>query len=287
MFRRGRKLSIATWRLAHVFKRRKHVEGKCYISYKHSCTVCETQLDKKITGILVAASVLMLAFAFSSPVYAPSTNTCTSFPTYGGSFFNCIIYFESGWNLISSPVVPFSGVLGVTTYSSTVNGIFGQSIAGNLKYVTSVYTYSNTKASWTFCTVGHTGTGSSETWSCPSLSIVGGNGYWVYCTSSFSVTISGYVIPPAGAPPSYAVVKGWNLVGFEPISAMSTSPVTSETYATYFASLTGLIVTSYAYCNSAGMACTPTGAYLTAPSTLYVGQGVWVNLNAPATFSPA
>lgn len=252
------------------------------------------KLDKKIVGILVAATVLMLTSAFSSaPVYAASTNTCTSIATYGGSFYTCTVALEYGWNLISSPVVPFSGTLGLTTYSNTVNGLFGTTTSGQLQYVTSVYTYSNSRAAWSYCLVVETvrTPSTSDTWSCVAYggltTLIGGNGYWVYANNAAisGITIGGYVIPPASAPPSYALRTGWNLLGFEP--AMTTTPVTSEAFATYTTSITSDFTTAYAYCNTSGQACTPLGGYESSPpTTLYVGQAFWVYMTSAETFYP-
>lgn len=123
-------------------------------------------MNKKILGIIIALIMLTAL----SPVYAQPT--CTRVATYGGSFYNCTIEFVVGWNLISLPVVPFTGTQFSRTFNNTVKGIFG---SDGLAQGTVVETYAN--GLWRVCAALTAGTCSGSL-----RNMVDGNGYWVYAS---------------------------------------------------------------------------------------------------------
>jgi hypothetical protein len=94
------------------------------------------------------------------------------------------ISLNSGWNLISLPLIPTGGSVSVATLFSG-------------KPVDAIWSYSG------------------GSWVSPTT-MVDGKGYWVHMTAASSITLSGVVNPnPPQTPPTYSVVTGWNLMGFK------------------------------------------------------------------------
>ncbi|MGA8856965.1 MAG: hypothetical protein WB643_07345, partial [Candidatus Bathyarchaeia archaeon] len=114
------------------------------------------------------------------------------------------ITLESGWNLISFPIVP---------NSTSIANLLRSQIASN--EVVSVWAYSASSRSWHVFTPGKPSTLTTMT---------DGNGYWVYMRTDDTLYIDGNVIVPGSIPPTYALTQGWNLVGFKPQPT-----ITSET----------------------------------------------------------
>jgi hypothetical protein len=94
------------------------------------------------------------------------------------------ITLNSGWNLISLPLIPDPG-------NGTVSVLFSG------KPVDAIWAYSG------------------GVWSSPTT-LVDGQGYWVHMTAASSISYHGKVNPlPPTTPPTYAVAAGWNLMGFK------------------------------------------------------------------------
>ena len=170
---------------------------------------------------------------------------------------------SQGWNLISLPVVPVSSAPKIALATVMV--------AGNVTMVWS-YTGAPTPTWKSFnpaLTSGNTLT-----------SITDGMGLWVMMTASGTVYVEGYVIPPAGSPPQYSLVKGWNLLGFKP----QPDPSMQETLGTY---LTGLPVNSYVS-SSVFIYDNANAVWVRAnPGTfLDPGQALWIDMLTPARLNP-
>ena len=103
------------------------------------------------------------------------------------------------------------------------------------------------------------------------LQMVDGRGYWVKMVEPASApTLSGMENPAPGKTPSqYAVVVGWNLIGFRSISG-----VTADAY------LESILFTKiYAY---GGTGYLP----MTGSESLVPGSGYWVYVTAPGYIAP-
>jgi hypothetical protein len=247
-------------------------------------------LDKKIVSILVATMVSVMLVSLSPAMAVSPPATCYAVPTYGGSFYNCQLTIYPGWNLVSLPVVPYTGAnpflpstnvvcySAVSCYSNAVNFIFH----GNLAKGTVVESYVGV---WLTCAV------TTTVGSCVGslVSLVDGKGYWVYnpgtlfTIGSSSTTTGGYlygsVIPPGGSPPAYALTKGWNLVGFK---SSSPAVTTSEVLSTYLTSISGSYDPSNVW-----VLTSPAGTWTsTSTSSILLGQAMWLLVTSSTTLYP-
>lgn len=147
------------------------------------------------------------------------------------------------------PLIPTSSAIG-----TLLGGISGS--------VISVWSYDATAQSWTSwnpVTGGLT-------------ALVDGKGYWINMSAPATLTVTGLELPaPPAVPPTYAVVTGWNLLGFKSITARANS-----------AYLTGTDYRFPIYGFSAG-------AYTTISSgaaDFQPGHGYWVYFNASGIITP-
>jgi hypothetical protein len=129
-------------------------------------------------------------------------------------------------------------------------------------------------------------TGKPRTWKSfspgkPSslTTIVDGNGYWIYMNGPADLTINGTIIPTASNPPSYALVFGWNLVGYKPQPT-----IINETVGLYLSSISGSYDQNnvWVYDNTAGSWTRGTS------TTLTPGEAMWilVTSSSGATLRP-
>jgi hypothetical protein len=177
----------------------------------------------------------------------------------GGVAYAYTVSLVAGWNLISLPVVPDDPVV--------VNML--RSLAGSGKLV-SVWGYTGTPRTWKYYLPGKAST---------LTSLNDGYGYWVYMRSADTLYVSGTVIPPASNPPAYALLVGWDLVGFKS-QPNATAP---RTVGEFLLSIDGSYVSSdvWLYDNVGGV-------YVRADSseTLHPGDAMWVRMIAAATLYP-
>ena len=184
-----------------------------------------------------------------------------------GDSTSATISLVAGWNLISLPLVPVT-----TAIKSVLNDLI---VAKNLTIV-----WSFQAGVWKSFTPPSTGT---------LTTVADGLGYWVKVTSASRLTVLGYVIPPAMAPPSYSLSVGWNLIGFKP----QPDPTASENVTSYLQSLGTKYDNNnvWIYNNGPGTwtraACdyAPTGLP-TCAQYLSPGEGLWVNMKTAGTLSP-
>jgi hypothetical protein len=102
------------------------------------------------------------------------------------------INLNSGWNLISLPLIPDAG-------NGTVSVLFSG------KPVDAIWGYSG---------------GAPVN---PTV-MVDGQGYWVHMTAASTISYHGKVNPvPPQTPPYYTVAAGWNLIGFKSTCARTAS----------------------------------------------------------------
>lgn len=118
------------------------------------------------------------------------------------------IVLYSGWNLISSPLIPEDTSLEV---------VLGDLIANGSVDLVTTFTGGGqmpTESRWEPPVVEQLGT------------IEDGQGYWFKMSRNDVLTIQGSELPaPPAVPPSYQVYEGWNLIGFK-----STLPMEAEEY---------------------------------------------------------
>ncbi len=104
-----------------------------------------------------------------------------------------------------------------------------------------------------------------------------GKGYWIDMNAAGILSYDGYelVAPPPAVPPSYAVVEGWNLIGFKSTAA--------KLLGDYLASIDGKYIILYGY-NS------ESDTYFIAGSAgheyLQPGLGYWIAMTADGTIYP-
>jgi len=168
------------------------------------------------------------------------------------------IQLQSGWNLVSLPVVPLSTSL---TY------LLKSQIAA--QDISVVWSYAGTPRSWQSYVPGKGGT---------LTTMVDGNAYWIFMTKNDTLYVDGTVIPPGSAPPTYSLVQGWNLIGFKPEPT-----VQNETVGAYLSSITGSYNTNnvWVYDNSSQSWVRADASYALQP-----GQGIWILMTASATLRP-
>ncbi|MBA7662567.1 hypothetical protein ES703_70596 [subsurface metagenome] len=161
-----------------------------------------------------------------------------------------------GWNLISLPLIPVDPRIG---------SVLGD-LLGDLEItetVEVVWSYDAATYDWYYY---QPSTGYGDL-----LQMVDGRGYWVKMVEPASApTLSGMENPAPGKTPSqYAVVVGWNLIGFRSISG-----VTADAY------LESILFTKiYAY---GGTGYLP----MTGSESLVPGSGYWVYVTAPGYIAP-
>jgi hypothetical protein len=169
------------------------------------------------------------------------------------------VQLYAGWNLISLPLIPND--------PSAQNMLTGM---GARKSLSVVWAYVGTPRAWKYFMPGKSST---------LTTMNDGYGYWFYMSKADILFVDGTVIPPAGMPPSYALVAGWNLVGFK------SQPNADETKSvgTYLSSISG----SYDL-NNVWIYENPGGAWTRADSgyVLQPGQAMWVLMTAPAVLRP-
>jgi hypothetical protein len=204
--------------------------GKCYNDYEW----------EGLPGTAIQSKFLEPA---SETVSQSATGTC---PDVG----NVTIPLNFGWNLISLPLIPNNSAIGTVL----------SAISGN---VTSVWYFNASTASWSSWNPSTGGT---------LTTMQAGNGYWMNMKSAVALTENGYVNPTgnAGTPPSYAVVTGWNMMGFKSTCARTASDYLGSSVPW---------VRIWGYAN---------GAWSAAQSgtLLQPGQGYWIAANGPGTIYP-
>ena len=93
---------------------------------------------------------------------------------------------------------------------------------------------------WKYCSVSHTGAGDLETWHCTGTLTTMQEGHRVAMFTLtlgrvFIPSIGGYVIPGGSGPPSYFLLKGWNLIGYTPVP----DPTANSTVGQYLNTVNG------------------------------------------------
>ena len=153
-------------------------------------------------------------------------------------------------------------------FSTKIGNVLSGLIAA--KDFTVVWAYQGGK--WSFAAL------SKGKLSGPLTTMQDGVGYWIYMTKADMLNVDGYVIPPAGSPPSYSLSAGWSLIGFKPQPT-----VASETVSTYLTSITGDYNTNsvWLYDNTSQSWIRADSPYLVQP-----GQAMWVLMTASATLRP-
>jgi len=158
-----------------------------------------------------------------------------------------------GWNLISLPLIPSSPSIGSVLDDLEIT-----------KTVEVVWSYDAVTCDWYYY---QPSTGYGDL-----LQMVDGKGYWVQMVEPASgPTLSGMETPAPGKTPSqYAVVVGWNLIGFRSIS-------TTTDANTYLASISFTNI----YAHGASGHFPVAGAGVLVP-----GSGYWVYVMAPGYIAP-
>jgi hypothetical protein len=163
---------------------------------------------------------------------------------------------QAGWNLISSPVLPYN-----TDIKSVMAGLTAH---GSVKQV-ATFVWSGGKLV-------------QQTW-LPSAggtlkTFHDGQGYWVEMTKADTLSITGRVLSaPPSVLPSYGVSAGWNLIGYTARDVWS-----GEWAGSYLGSVWDTTQQLYSYNAS--------GDYYVARSDMFPGEGFWLATSAPGTIYP-
>ncbi|MGA2462720.1 MAG: choice-of-anchor U domain-containing protein [Candidatus Bathyarchaeia archaeon] len=179
----------------------------------------------------------------------------------GGVAYAYSVPLVVGWNMVSLPVVPVD-----PTATNMLRSLVSSS------KLASVWGYTGTPRVWKYYLPGKAST---------LTSLNDGYGYWVYMQSADTLYVNGTVIPPASIPPAYALVAGWNLVGFKS-QPNATEP---KTVGVYLSSITSSydVGNVWLYDN-------PSGTWVRADSSYVIqpGQAMWVLVTSPsgATLRP-
>jgi len=177
-------------------------------------------------------------------------NNSASVTLNGGKVTSVNVTLSSGWNLISLPLIPGNDSIGVV-------------LAGVSSHVASVWSYSG--GVWTWWQPGNAGS--------TLLKMDDGWGYWINMNSAATLSVSGVVNPlaNAGTPPTYAVVPGWNLIGFK--------STTAQTAGDYLAAIAGQWTKIWGYASGQYSAVTSSGM-------LQPGYGYWIAVTSAGTIFP-
>ena len=171
---------------------------------------------------------------------------------------NLPIQLETGWNLVSLPLVPDR---------SSISSILSAQLAKS--EIVSVWSYVSASRNWQVFTPGKPST---------LTTMVDGNAYWIYMRSPDTLYINGSIIPPAQTPPSYSLVQGWNLVGFKPQPILA-----NETVGTYLTSITGKYDTSNVWILD-----NVSGNWIRATDSTWIrpGEAMWILMTTPEALRP-
>ena len=160
------------------------------------------------------------------------------------------IELDSGWNLISLPLIPTYGG-NITTFLS--------SISAN---VLTVWAY-DPVAGWTSWAPG---------WGGDLTAMEDGLGYWINMSGADTLSFAGVELPlPPLTPPTYDVAVGWNLIGFKSTAAM--------TAGDYLNAIVGDWVRIYGF--DSGMF-----QVVQSGSLMQPGYGYWLAATAEGTIYP-
>ena len=122
------------------------------------------------------------------------------------------ITLSTGWNLVSLPVIPDNtSIVDVTAAINTTVSI--------------IWYYNANTATWLWYVPGNPASTLST--------IEDGKGYWFLMNSPAALEGSGWEMPGPGAPPTYDVFVGWNLIGFSSTTSMSPESYLATIAGTY------------------------------------------------------
>ena len=176
--------------------------------------------------------------------------------------FDIQLVHSSGWNLISTPLMPLNDSIENVTAN----------IAANLTAVWA-YRYNSTSGSMEW--LSYSPAPASDT----LHHIEAGWGYWVSVTSDDTLTIKGTFFPTGTTPPpTYDVYTGWNLIGFHSQANKNASIYLSNLYSTQGAPLWS---TLYKYT-------APIGPYVSIGENVLMtkGDGHWLSMKVNGTITP-
>lgn len=169
-----------------------------------------------------------------------------------------VITLEQGWNLISLPLIPNNAAIETVLADVTV---------------ISVWTYDASIED------------PLERWSSYApgapddlLTMNDGKGYLVNMSAGATLTINGNVLPaPPVTPPTYAVVEGWNLIGFKSLEA---DAITADAYLGELAPVMQMMYSFNAVAGVYEVLATPD------ITNLVPGKAYWVAVSEAGTIYP-
>jgi len=242
--------------------------GSCSgAKYTNGSIAWRPELRPNITNVPVCASP-SYGFAFIgwtstggitvTDNISPATTLELTGPGTLTANYGVSISMQTGWNLISLPLVPSDPLIG---------DLLKPLLAKN--EVVSVWTYAGTPRFWQSYVPGKGGT---------LTTMVDGNGYWIFMNSADNLNVTGTVVPYAQTPPAYPLVSGWNLLGFKPEPI-----ITNETVSQYLTSITGKYdVNNVWVFNNLNQSWIRTNSsYLLQP-----GEAIWILMTSSATLKP-
>jgi uncharacterized repeat protein (TIGR01451 family) len=152
-----------------------------------------------------------------------------------------------GWNLVSLPLIPDPSDIDtvLADIQGSVNDGFG------------IWMWDASIPDWASSIPW------DSSWAGDIDNVVDGPGYWINMDSAGSFDVVGYEIPTPdkGAPPSYDVYPGWNLIGFK--------SVTPRMASDYLAAISGKYTIIYRYTGGVYSIVHPA-------DSLIPGQGYWI-----------
>jgi hypothetical protein len=162
------------------------------------------------------------------------------------------IALKAGWNLISTPLVPYNADI-----ATAFKNVGAKQVA--------TFVWASGKLVQQTWIPGAGGT---------LKTFKDGQGYWVEMPNNGTLVVKGrYLSAPPSVLPSYAESKGWNLIGYTARYNMN-----GEAAADYLGSLVGAAEANYAF--------NADGDYYYQTWTYDSGLGYWLALNAGGTIYP-
>ena len=176
---------------------------------------------------------------------------------YPGGVPTVLLSLESGWNLISLPLIPKDA-----TIASVLAGANVQKVA----YYTG--DPGGLEGGWLYYNTIEPGTNDLTTMN-------DGKGYWIDMNNAGTLTIRGYELcaPPPNVPPSYNLVEGWNLIGFKSLTKIEAGAYLDE--------LSDVMQAMYGYDAAAG-----SYTIILDITKLVPGDGYWLAVSAEGTIYP-
>ena len=193
----------------------------------------------------------LLSSLFSSPT--PQTAPCPVFPLPPESYGGITLY--PGWNMISVPT------------SMAIEGLTGADLFPIDTGSRTIWAYDHVASEWSAVK--------------PEKEIHACDVFWVYSTQLLSLQPSSHAVLSSRAPKEVNLVAGWN-----PLGVTGPDGVTADSFLSTVSDSWSQVLTFDACAQAYRQAIIKGSAGNFSDSRmLYSGEGFWVYMNSPATFS--